>query len=74
MTPRQLQLLRNLHLRASLAGADELVRLPAGELLELINVAWQESRRADVAEAQLPERSPNEKADAAERRMQALGL
>jgi hypothetical protein len=51
--PEQLQIVHRLHLIASSARPGQAVAVMAHDLLALLNGFQQESRRADVAEAQL---------------------
>lgn len=51
--PDQLQIVRRLHLTATSSRPSQPVAVMAGDLLALLNGFASESRRADIAEAQL---------------------
>ena len=63
MTDGQLAIVHRLGMVARSERPRCPVTIPAGELLALLNGFWQESRRADVAEARLQSLSAFHAAD-----------
>lgn len=57
MTPRQLQIVRRVHHAIAWHGQRELVRLEVGDVQVVLNTMWVAVKRADIAEARLPERT-----------------